>query len=70
MFLENILKELRCLFAIILRHPVLFWTLVLCLVLSFVSVAKLLGYSDSFTEAVNKACNTLVSSVEADVWSN
>lgn len=70
MFLENILKELRCLFAIILRHPVLFWMLVLCLVLSFVSVAKLFGYSDSFTETVTKVCNVVISSEDADAWDN
>ena len=70
MFLENILKELRCLFTIILRHPVLFWMLVLCLILSFVSVAELFGYSDSFTEAVHKVCNALVSDVDADIWDN
>mgnify|MGYP007066036523 CR=1 FL=1 len=64
------LKKLRRLFGLIIRHPALFWMLGLCLVLFFVSVAKLFSYSDSFTEAITKVCNVVISSRDADAWDN
>ncbi len=63
-------REVIKLFSFILKFPILFWMLVLILMLIFVLIAKLFGYSNTFTGAVTKVCNEITSSKDADLWDN
>lgn len=58
------------LFSFIFKFPALFWMLVFILMLIFVLMAKLFGYSNAFTETVTKACNEITSSKDANLWDN